>query len=195
MPVLYGEGLKKAFRRLQEEIMRTSSNQTILALKAAKGNGRYSSGLLAESPAEFGSFADTPILLSSGPANLAPFSMTNLGLSIRITITEIRPGDPTRFPLHAKEKDGIYMGVIRCTTLHDNPHSTLVLYLKRVEGARFFANGQPCRAYRRVWYGTWTTVSSASLWSPEMFSMSRTNNEIEILVLEDEHFFSVGRLT
>ena len=46
MPVLYGEGLQNAIRRLQDEIMKNSFDQTLFAWR-----GRYdSSGLLAHSP-------------------------------------------------------------------------------------------------------------------------------------------------
>jgi hypothetical protein len=49
MPIIYGEGASKTFRRLQDEIMQTSFDQTILAWQ-----GNYeSSGLLAASPADF----------------------------------------------------------------------------------------------------------------------------------------------
>lgn len=55
MPVIYGEGAKKSFRRLQNETMQTSFDQTLFAWR-----GNYkSSGLLATSPADFD---DTPQL-------------------------------------------------------------------------------------------------------------------------------------
>ena len=50
MPMLYGEGGRKAFQRLQEEIIRTSNDNSILAWDS--GNTR-SGALLAESPSGF----------------------------------------------------------------------------------------------------------------------------------------------
>jgi hypothetical protein len=49
MPILYGEGLKKAFRRLQLEIIQTNTDQSIFVWRA----DRSSSGLLADSPRDF----------------------------------------------------------------------------------------------------------------------------------------------
>jgi len=46
MPIIYGEGAKKAFRRLQIEIMQISFDQSLLAWRS---DSRSSSGLLATS--------------------------------------------------------------------------------------------------------------------------------------------------
>ncbi|KAI1099806.1 HET-domain-containing protein [Jackrogersella minutella] len=52
MPLLYGEG-KKAFTRLQEEIIRSSHDLSIFAWKADVNDIRRFRGLMANSPAEF----------------------------------------------------------------------------------------------------------------------------------------------
>ncbi|KAI2466268.1 HET-domain-containing protein [Annulohypoxylon bovei var. microspora] len=52
MPLLYGEG-KKAFTRLQEEIIRSSHDLSIFAWKADVNDVRRFRGLMANSPAEF----------------------------------------------------------------------------------------------------------------------------------------------
>ncbi|KAI1204191.1 HET-domain-containing protein [Annulohypoxylon truncatum] len=52
MPLLYGEG-KKAFIRLQEEIIRSSHDLSIFAWKADVSDLRRFRGLMANSPAEF----------------------------------------------------------------------------------------------------------------------------------------------
>ncbi|KAB5515512.1 heterokaryon incompatibility protein-domain-containing protein [Coniochaeta sp. 2T2.1] len=49
MPILYGEGLRKAFLRLHHAIISKSGDETIFAWST----GRYAHRLLAESPAEF----------------------------------------------------------------------------------------------------------------------------------------------
>lgn len=58
MPLLYGEG-KKAFIRLQEEIIRAIDDHSILAWTAPEGDPRVGtiSSVLAESPADFGNSA------------------------------------------------------------------------------------------------------------------------------------------
>ncbi|RYC53951.1 hypothetical protein CHU98_g12260 [Xylaria longipes] len=77
MPILYGEGPKKAFQRLQAEIINTSFDQSIFIWR-----GSYeSSGLLAKSPSNF---ANTPTLGLWAPANLAPTTMTNIGFHARL---------------------------------------------------------------------------------------------------------------
>ncbi|KAI9170548.1 Vegetative incompatibility protein [Paramyrothecium foliicola] len=76
MPLLYGEGEGKAFRRLQEEIIKASDDQSILAFDTNLSNETI--------------FAHHPTVFRSGTkihANLtrkitAPFSITNAGLSI-----------------------------------------------------------------------------------------------------------------
>jgi hypothetical protein len=53
MPLLYGEGIKKAFIRLQEEIMRSSDDQSIFAWVDEKTAPDKLSGLLATDPKYF----------------------------------------------------------------------------------------------------------------------------------------------
>ena len=80
MPMLYGEG-ERAFVRLQEEIMRTSDDQSILAWSNWVPNqGR---GLLAASPAAF--FRCGSIAKISNP-NATPFMSTNRGISLQVPL-------------------------------------------------------------------------------------------------------------
>jgi len=61
MPLLYGEG-KRAFRRLQEEILRVDEDYTLFAWDASLSRGRFPGGyamtesLLANSPSDFKTF-------------------------------------------------------------------------------------------------------------------------------------------
>jgi hypothetical protein len=93
MPLLYGEGATKAFRRLQEEILKNSDDQSLLAWTASRSDKERTEkfrGPLAEHPIEFrdaGRIAplpgvpDTYLLTSSGlridllvvPPNCLPF--------------------------------------------------------------------------------------------------------------------------
>jgi hypothetical protein len=82
MPLLYGEG-KKAFYRLQLEIIRNSSDESIFAWGQESGNRvpestlwRY--GLLAEDPRPFRESGDIVGEFSFRP----PYMMTNKGLQI-----------------------------------------------------------------------------------------------------------------
>ncbi|KAL0930645.1 het domain protein [Colletotrichum truncatum] len=95
IPVLYGEGLTHAFQRLQHEIIRTSPDETIFAWRVdptqeevdphtgeRRRRATQSSGLLADSPADFARSRDVHqrALHKASPFRL--FSMTNMGLSI-----------------------------------------------------------------------------------------------------------------
>lgn len=87
LPILYGEGAKKAFRRLQLEIMTTSPfDHSIFSWRA----DRSDSGLLASSPSDF---ANTPSIQHLVSYLSVPFSMTNLGLSISCTLTDMQEGE------------------------------------------------------------------------------------------------------
>lgn len=101
MPLLYGEGMR-AFQRLQEEILKSSDDQSILAwgpriqiehtkdLTAGPDNERgNSSNLLAPTPASFRGCGDI-VAISDGRFS-EPFQHTNRGLTIRLPI--IKCGD------------------------------------------------------------------------------------------------------
>ena len=79
IPLLYGEG-KKAFTRLQQEILRSSHDESLFAWT---NEGLWTSGLLAESPADFaGSSSIVPFKSKRQPRR--PYSMTNHGLQIEL---------------------------------------------------------------------------------------------------------------
>jgi hypothetical protein len=89
MPLLYGEG-KKAFTRLQEEIIRNSTDQSILAWEFPadlEDPLSYVSGVLADSPERFARCGDITeaIDVEDEPQALA-FAITNLGLNIYLPV-------------------------------------------------------------------------------------------------------------
>jgi hypothetical protein len=81
MPILYGEG-KQAFIRLQEEILKTSADESIFAWNTDESDSRRLTGLLASSPACFRKCGN--IISRSLPRSLTlgrePYTMTNRGL-------------------------------------------------------------------------------------------------------------------
>jgi hypothetical protein len=88
MPMLYGEG-SRAFQRLQEEILRTSDDESIFAWidKDAKDDDLH--GLLADDPQKFegsGSIGPLPNQHAEGK----PLQSTNLGLSIQRNLIDGR---------------------------------------------------------------------------------------------------------
>lgn len=90
MPMLYGEG-KRAFIRLQEEIMRQSDDQTLFAWTRSSGSSSSPAdaettyhGLLAQSPADFRDSGE--FVQSQQRFNRSPFSVTNMGISIELAV-------------------------------------------------------------------------------------------------------------
>ncbi|KAI1088529.1 heterokaryon incompatibility protein-domain-containing protein [Rostrohypoxylon terebratum] len=80
MPMLYGEGGSKAFLRLQEEIIKSSDDQSIFAWKDLKGP----CGLLAWSPEAFHGCGNIERLYPH--TSNGPFSTTNKGISITLDL-------------------------------------------------------------------------------------------------------------
>ncbi|KAK7216126.1 hypothetical protein V2G26_004129 [Clonostachys chloroleuca] len=174
MPVLYGEGGKSAFRRLQLEIMSKSFDQTLFAWRADIPD----SGLLASSPSDF---INTPRLRRWLPDYLEPFTMTNIGLSMScylldapepdhrattMTRPELRHGRRALMPL-------------QCDLSSDQSTNVLCLYLQSIPEARFFVDGRKRFAFRRVHCSMWKLVPGSMLQSVESRSL---------LVLEDDQF-------
>lgn len=99
MPLLYGEG-KNAFRRLQEELIKTSADQSILAWAHPVWEEAFPWGILANSPASFencGSISYSRKALSSSERHLfhpdrsfrhnrLSYTLTNTGLYIELPI-------------------------------------------------------------------------------------------------------------
>ncbi|KAK8061609.1 heterokaryon incompatibility protein [Apiospora phragmitis] len=88
MPMLYGEG-KKAFVRLQEEILKETEDHSLFAWAVAEGSDRAwcPSSIFAESPSDFAGCGNIkqPNTPSSGLS-----AMTKLGLSVDLGET-VRP--------------------------------------------------------------------------------------------------------
>ncbi|KAI0451251.1 HET-domain-containing protein [Xylaria acuta] len=135
MPILYGEGPRKAFQRLQTEIMNSSFDQSIFIWR-----GSYeTSGLLANSPSDF---ADTPALGLWGPANLAPTTKTNIGFHVRFLFCK-QPG-------HEADYGGLRLASVQCDILSDDGiwRAPFILLIP-LPGVHCFLNGKKCNAYRR----------------------------------------------
>ncbi|KAI0854285.1 heterokaryon incompatibility protein-domain-containing protein [Daldinia vernicosa] len=158
MPVLYGEGAKNAFKRLQREIMQSSLDTTIFVW-----HGNYeSSGLLAQSPSDF---AETPPLGLWAPQDLSPFSMTNIGVCIRLKI--INDGNKL-------------LAALQCNVQTPTGQwETPMIYLEPVLDADFVVQGKRWRAYRRIRCAELLTLPSKRL---EGCSYE------DIAVLQDEQY-------
>jgi hypothetical protein len=83
MPLIYGEG-EKAFRRLQEEIIKRSNDLTIFMWDPALGNSANVPtyvGILAKSPVQFANSTD--VTISRYNNGNPEFSLTNRGLFLK----------------------------------------------------------------------------------------------------------------
>ncbi|KAF3001865.1 hypothetical protein E8E13_005239 [Curvularia kusanoi] len=96
MPLLYGEG-KKAFIRLQEEIIKASSDQSLFAWRIADGEVEPPSGLtglLAPSPACFKTTGHIVPLTPDNMSASTPSAMTNIGLQITLELSPMSNSEP-----------------------------------------------------------------------------------------------------
>jgi hypothetical protein len=82
MPILYGEGLEKAFKRLQWEIIKRSPDETIFAWCANKST----SGFLASSPADFSGSCKVSQREVQDDMAVRDFAMTNIGMAIETVL-------------------------------------------------------------------------------------------------------------
>lgn len=100
MPLLYGEGEQRAFRRLQEEILKTNDDQSIFAWKLPTEleDSKLMSGLLANSPAHFGGVASMrPMSTEFQSASSVPWTMTNKGLQVQLYIRPVGDSDDEEY--------------------------------------------------------------------------------------------------
>ncbi|KAE8154094.1 hypothetical protein BDV25DRAFT_136240 [Aspergillus avenaceus] len=105
MPMVYGEG-KRAFERLQLEILKISDDQSLFAWGSADPKN---AGVLASSPAEFRNFRDISYVEDEFHQ---PYSMTNKGLHITLPfVTRANEADDGNNTDH---HDKVYIAVLSC---------------------------------------------------------------------------------
>jgi hypothetical protein len=161
IPILYGEGLQKAFARLQEEIMKSTFDQTLFVWR-----GPYeSSGLLARYPSDF---ANTPQLEVWGPDMLVPHYMTNTGLYIQLCVFNEPPMSDS--PL----KDELF-AILQCDVKTEDGWQHITVRLQCVNRTKCLVNGAAVMACRRVKCDTLIVKPIGSY------------NYLPMLVLEDRH--------
>ena len=111
MPLLYGEG-EKAFKRLQHEILQLTNDESIFAWTDEEV---WTSGLLAESPANFAKAGDVV------PINRfyrMPYTMTNQGFQIEL-----------RHSNAENEEAGRFESPLRCTKESMLDHTIISLHM------------------------------------------------------------------
>jgi hypothetical protein len=116
MALLYGEG-ERAFIRLQEEIMKTSDDDSLFAWAAKDSDLRKSRGLLVSSPGEFQEAGSISSCHDWTKSSL-PYAMTNKGLLISLS-------------LNITAEQNVYLALLNCLATNYN-NGTLAIYLKRL---------------------------------------------------------------
>ncbi|KDR71125.1 hypothetical protein GALMADRAFT_806602 [Galerina marginata CBS 339.88] len=140
MPTLYGEG-KKAFIRLQQEILKNSDDHSIFAWttpsplisRGVADPGKELShiydtpahGMLASSPIYFRNSQEMQRLELTGPTY--PFSMTNKGLHIWLPLVPVQDGN---------QDVEVFMAVLKCKTTDDI--RPLNIYLRRKQSGEYY---------------------------------------------------------
>ncbi|RSL60744.1 hypothetical protein CEP54_006568 [Fusarium duplospermum] len=87
MPLLYGEGGERAFIRLQEQIISQTYDHTIFSWGFARGPTH--GGIFATSPLDF---AGSGEIVRASFGSKSHYTVTNLGVQIRIPVTTVRNG-------------------------------------------------------------------------------------------------------
>ena len=105
MPLIYGEG-KKAFMRLQQEIVRITDDESIFAWT---DGDLIESGIFAQSPEAFAESRDVVQITDDDPlyVHRAPYTLTNRGLAIEIFANKgDDKGGRTFVPLNCERYSG-----------------------------------------------------------------------------------------
>lgn len=129
MAMLYGEG-PKAFLRLQEEIIKTTPDVTLLAWQAKEDDGPAFMGVLASSPADF-SHCSEIIRAITWTANSPElkFSISNLGVKTNMALFTLSSFSVAIHGAARLQWTGlVYM---------DQNELPLGIYLKNVGGSRY----------------------------------------------------------
>ena len=116
MPLIYGEG-RRAFTRLQEEIMRISDDHSILAWRAEDGDEHHG-GLLATSSRAFRDSGDilTSHDLSSVLHASTPLTVTSRGIHLEVPFLPVGPG-------------GLGLAILNCVQLNKS-NMAMAVYVK-----------------------------------------------------------------
>ncbi|KAH9871582.1 hypothetical protein J1614_005837 [Plenodomus biglobosus] len=133
IPLLYGEGKVKAFRRLQEEIMKASEDETLFAwISAAATPQNVCPGFLAADPADFSMTKHLAPFHTKDSA--VPHTMTHRGLHIRMQLFDAfdnavktwKKMQPIEHSRRSYFYDSASWGVLRCYLASDPTRLVLI---------------------------------------------------------------------
>lgn len=139
MPMLYGEG-ENAFRRLQEEIIKVSNDQSLFAWGGKFGDEEEAVGLLAKSPSQFRNSGNI-IPYKSGQD--ISYAITNTGLRIALPLSNFSERKSLTYFKTFAIKCPIRTSSLVALACHieDNFWDVLVLPLVRLTEGRYVRLG------------------------------------------------------
>jgi hypothetical protein len=121
MPLLYGEG-DRAFQRLQEEIIKVSTDQSIFAWRSQHSTYATWRSLLARSPSEFAYGDIVPIRMDS---ENDPVTMnTGISLSLELAVNNA--------PQIGWQSGTEFIALLNCCLASGNSGQKLGIYLKKI---------------------------------------------------------------
>jgi len=128
----YGEGATRAFLRLQEEILKTTNDQSLFAWNLTSQDADTDAdtlyGLFATSPASFYQSGNMQPLPKANTHASVPADMTSQGLRIQLYLEPVSKSLPDRAdPL---EED--YFAILDCDILSEGRHRRPSIRLRRV---------------------------------------------------------------
>lgn len=183
MPLLYGEG-SKAFARLQHEIIRFSSDESIFAW--TNPSPRLFSGMFAGSPADFSSSGDIcPMDFTS--LGERSYSMTNLGLTIKLQCEA--PADYYSSSPDITMSMNYWTAPLACGRgPSDLQRAPVILTLKRKEGSIFRVDFQRLELFSKMIRPRSPHFFTKTLHVSEVDGASRFNiNNVFLDQSSDEH--------
>lgn len=125
MPLLYGEGEAKAFKRLQEEIIKSTDDDTIYAwaCDSKKSEEKLWSGLLADSPAFFA--RKDSLVIGRSPHLTRTYSQattaTNRGLQLELHM----------IPFSFDQSGSLFVALLDCLAIRDRRPLVPAVLLQR----------------------------------------------------------------
>src|SRR3569833_3366061 len=134
MPLLYGEG-RRAFVRLQEEILKETDDQSLFAWTASPSEMQDPDelhGLLAASPAQFASPGLIRPLPPLQTQDSVPSSITNQGLRVHLYL---RPSVHTDYPSMAAEEE--YLAILDCSVREHGVDRFPTIFVRKLWGDQF----------------------------------------------------------
>jgi hypothetical protein len=176
MPLLYGEGLEKAFVRLQIEILRNEVDTSMFAWESNSGCATlYATGLLATSPSAFYNSGDVRGLSVFMSADYPSITVTPRGVNLR---TEIMGSVPAIASVGTRRSDGKVLSIGVQLEMYARWNSDIRVYKE------WDSRGADGAAIDKVWRGYRVRDSKLVVWK-------KTSSDYSPPVLSDIPIVSV----